>query len=105
MHHSLHVALQFTAMLDLTVKPCSQTSSAVQPCMSAAGIGNGCIYRIHCIVMLAVHTWKAQLVLFERVTGEGLLSQLLALVLLPCYAFMQGALAALCRACPMTIVM
>ena len=74
MHHSLHVVL-LTVMLDLIVRTCAQivcTSSAVQHCMSAAGINSGCLYGIHRIVMLFVHTWRAQLLLFEDATGAAL---------------------------------
>ena len=70
MHHSLHVR-QFTVMLDHNVRICMQTSVVVQYCMPAAGISFGCMYCFYCIVMLALHTWRAQVLLFEHVTGEG----------------------------------
>ncbi len=43
-------------------KTCMQISLDVQHCMSATSISCVCLYGSHCIVMLAVHTWRAALV-------------------------------------------
>ena len=54
------------------------------------------MYGIHCIVMLFVHTWRAQLLLSEHVTVEELLFELPALVLLSCQVILRKELGLHC---------